>query len=214
MNIRSIEELEDFISKEHSWRRKELTNLRNIALASKHRLKSSLLRSNVPVLYAHWEGFVKKCSVAYCKFLNHKMIKYEEMRLSFHAFAVLNHFQGQFPHTRFDSYMAIVDQQTIKLDRIFVVDAEKYIDTKSNLNYDVLKDIASKLGLNHSLYELKENFINKEFIGLRNAIAHGEYKEVTEENFELLYNEVTTLITIFRNEVLNSAVQSKYLVGK
>ena len=213
MKIRSLDELEQFIAREFSWRRKELTNLKNLSLSSKDQIRCTLLKSSVALLYAHWEGFVKKSSIAYCEYINHQSLNYEQLTDNFSVCAVLNEFQGQYPHKNFKSLFKVLNGNEIFLKKC-KIDTVKFIDTGSNLNSDVLKEITQKVGVDYSLYELKENLIDERFLGFRNAVSHGEYRNISEDDFIELYTEVTSLIDTFKNQIVNAAVQKAYLSGK
>jgi hypothetical protein len=58
---------------------------------------------------------------------------------------------------------------------------------------------------------LKEKFIDEKFIAARNAICHGEYREIDSDEFILIFDEVVTLINSFKNELNNLIVQNKHL---
>jgi len=91
------------------------------------------------------------------------------------------------------------------------INPEKYIDTKSNLNSEVLKDITIKLGISYEPYELKENFIDESFLKLRNSICHGERFDVRLNEFKDLYQEVMNLMVVFKNQLSNQICQKSYL---
>ena len=211
MKVRSIDELEEILSNEYSWRRKELTNLRNLAATSRSPIKNTLLRCGVALLYAHWEGFVKRISIAYCEYINYQGIRYREVRSNFHVCAFFEKYQGQYPPKNFETYLRIVSGTAYSLDEKLTIDAGAYIDTKSNLNSDVLREITEKIGLDYSFFELKENLIDESFLGLRNAISHGEWRDVEDAEFENLYFEITTLIDSYKNLVSNAASSKSYL---
>lgn len=211
MKVRSIDELEQTIAKDFAWRRKELTNIRNLCLSSKKQMKSTLLKTGIALLYSHWEGFVKKSSIAFCEYINGKGIAYNDLTYNFHVCAILECFQGQYPHKNFKSVLILVDGSSIPLNKKCKIDTEKYIDTKSNLNSEVLKEITMKVGIDYSLYELKENLIDERFLGFRNAVSHGEYREIDETDFIEIFHEITNLIETYKNQILNSAIQKSYL---
>ena len=211
MKIRSINELEDVLAKEYSWRRKELTNLRNLASTSSSPMKNTLLRCGVALLYAHWEGFVKRISIAYCDYINFQGLKYSEVQRNFHVCALISRFKGQYPPSNFKTCISIVTHPFYSTDEKLSIDSKKYIDTKSNLNSDVLREIIAKVGLDYSHFELKANLIDESFLGLRNAISHGEWREVEEEEFTNLYLEVTALIDTYKNLISNAASTKHYL---
>jgi MAE_28990/MAE_18760-like HEPN len=210
MKIRSITELEDFISAEYAWRRKELTNIRNIALSTRKASQGSLLRASIPILYAHWEGFVKHLAMAKIQYLVAIGHKYSDLAPSFHAYAVLEEYKGKTLTKNFEALAKIMEGR-IDLSKSIKISPEKYIDAKSNLNSEVLKEIAIKASLDYSHFELKEKLIDESFLGLRNKICHGERVSITTEDFEDLYREVTELIDLFKNLVLNSVYDKSYL---
>lgn len=210
MKIRSADELEGLVSSEYAWRRKELTNLRGIAFSARNSARKNLLRSLIPILYAHWEGFVKKVSIAKLTYLVSKGLKYKDLNESFMAFAAFEAFGGQIPVNRFEAISKIA-KGDIGLDSSMQISPEKYIDTKSNLNSEVLREISLKVGVDYSLFVLKENLIDEKFLGLRNKICHGERVDVTSLEFDSLYAEVIDLIVLFKNQILNSVYAKSYL---
>lgn len=213
MRVRSIDELEYIIAKDFSWRRKELTVFKTLSLSSKKQMKIILLKSGIALLYSHWEGFIKNASIAYCEYINHKNILYKNLIHNFHVCAILEEFQGQYPHRNFKSAFKLVEDRELFFERKCKINSEKYIDTGSNLNSEILKEITMKIGVDYSFYELKGNLINERFLGFRNAISHGEYREIEENDFVYLFEEITALIAIFKNQIINSAIQESYLEG-
>lgn len=212
MKVRSIDELEDIVSREFSWRRKELTNIRNLSLSARSQIKLTLLKSGVGLLYSHWEGFVKKASIAYCEYINYQGLKYKQLKRNFHVCALLDVFEGQYPHRNYKSALSIIDGSALPLENKCKINSNKYIDTESNLSSSILKEITLKIGVEYSCYELKENLIDERFLSLRNAISHSEYREIDERDFIELFEEITGMIEIFKNQIINSAIQQSYLI--
>jgi len=70
---KTLEKLEDNLTKDISWRTKELINLRN-EIDAKFELDnqevSFLIRGSIALMYAHWEGSVKSQLTNYVNFLN------------------------------------------------------------------------------------------------------------------------------------------------
>ncbi len=187
--------------------------MKNLTLSSRSHIKSTLLKSSLALLYSHWEGFIKSISIAYCEYLNSQGLCYQNLKRNFHVCSLINEFQGQYPPRNFKSSYSIVTNESLRLKEKLKIDSEKYIDTKSNLNSSVLEELTQKIGISYAPYELKENLIDEKFLGLRNPISHGEYRSIAEEDFLILYEEITSLIDTFKNQILNSAVQKDYLVS-
>lgn len=79
--------LENQIQSELSWRKKEISEL---FLIAKENDKDVLLKSTILVLYAHWEGFIKKSSKIYLKYIIEKKIKIRALSSNFKAIAIKN----------------------------------------------------------------------------------------------------------------------------
>lgn len=210
MKIRSSMEFEDFVASEYAWRRKELTNIYNLARSGRKGMKETLFRSSIPIFYAHWEGFVKQSSIAKMHYLISQGFKYNELQPCFHVYAILEAYEGQIPSKKFEAWANITTGK-IDFSKSIGLSSISQIDTKSKLNYEVLREISIKVDIDYKGFELKENWIDEKLVGLRNKIAHGERTPVNEDEFEEFYSETTNLINLYKNELLNSVHQRTYL---
>lgn len=210
MKIRSTSEFEDYVASEFAWRRKELTNISHVARSGRKGMQEILFRSAIPLIYAHWEGFVKQASVAKMKYLIAQGFKYIDLQPCFHVYAILDANDGQLPAKRFEAWVDITSGK-INLSESLSANSASFVDAKSNLNSDVLREIAVKVGVSYEKFELKANWIDETLIDLRNKICHGERAPITESEFETVYQETTDLISLYKNELLNSVVQKTYL---
>ena len=59
---RTITLLHEAIEKEYSWRIRELSQFKSSILSASDKAQEGLIRAGVALLYAHWEGFIKKSS--------------------------------------------------------------------------------------------------------------------------------------------------------
>ena len=57
---RTLELLFECIENEYQWRIKELSIFRNTILSTNGKQQEGMIRAGVALLYAHWEGFIKK----------------------------------------------------------------------------------------------------------------------------------------------------------
>lgn len=205
-------ELEDYIYSEFAWRRKELTNLYQVVCTGKKGMKDTLFRGAIPIFYAHWEGFVKHSSIAKMHYLVAKGFKYTELQPCYHVYAILEAYEGNIPSKKFEAW---VDITSGKIDYTKSIGASSItqIDTKSNLNYEVLREVAIKSGVDYKPFQLKEKWIDEKLVALRNKICHGEKAPVNEAEFEELYTETTTLISTYKDELLNSIHRQTYLLN-
>ena len=211
MNVRSVAELQDFLDSELAWRKKEISNLKAAALSSKGLTKNTMFRAVIPIIYAHWEGFVKQAAIAVLKYFVTKKYKYSEMKHSFLAYAILEKYQRSFPAKKFESLADALVFSGMNLDVPMKLTPEVYIDTQSNLNSEVLRDITKKIGLSFTSFELKSKFIDESFLAVRNQICHGERVVILESDFLLICDEVAALINLFNNESINYVITQQYL---
>ena len=58
--VRTLNLLQDYLDKEISWRIKEIADMKIAVCRIETVSKKTVIRAATPLLYAHWEGFVKK----------------------------------------------------------------------------------------------------------------------------------------------------------
>ena len=87
------------------------------------------------------------------------------------------------------------------------------VDAESNLSSRVLRNLTTMLGLDYKVFESKAVLIDKRLLGNRNRIAHGHYLSLDVEDALELAREVLALMEVFRDEVENAVVLSRYKQG-
>jgi len=86
--LRTISDIQNHLNDEFGWRIQEIDNLKKVIPRVDSIQTRSLLRAGVPILYAHWEGFVKKSSEAYLNFVAHQGLSYRELKTCFILFGL------------------------------------------------------------------------------------------------------------------------------
>jgi hypothetical protein len=208
--MRHVEELSDHLARERIWRVREIRAL--VALASRSALstqeKEIYCRADVTLMYAHWEGFVKRASVHYLKHISFQRIRLDEM-----ADFVLTIYVNQSVSRSGDRLSAA------KMANILIrqhglrpkLGWKKVISTESNLSSVVLSSIITVLGLEKSLFETKYKFLDSTLLKERNAIAHGEKGDLDVQDLEEMSIHVIALLTTFRDAIENCAVLRSYV---
>ena len=206
MKIRSLLELNDVISRELSWRKKELATLSILVQKRRQHERAVLLRTAVPILYAHWEGFVKNTASYYLQYVSRRKLKYSDLQSNFIALAckaaLLESLQSNkiILLRQVVEFLMLNQMETSKIPYINV------IDTESNLNSAVFINILHQIGLSYdNFYITKELSIDGSLLKKRNAIVHGENLEVTEREFSELSQLVLDLLEYFRSQIENAA---------
>lgn len=204
--------LSDSLAEDLSWRKKELSDLRFLisqSSASTDR-KRVLSRSGITLLYAHWEGFVKKASTHYLEFVRMQRLKNKELSSNFVAMMVCQQFCNNVLSKKSSQYEGITNFFLQNQDERATFTHKEVIDTESNLKSKVLKEIIWTLGLDYSFFEPLEKLIDAVLLGKRNAIAHGEQEPISQKDYLDLHTKVVEMMENFRTEIENAAVGGKY----
>ncbi len=212
MAIRTTEELINKIDYEMSWRRKEIHDLKIIAASSHVSTirKKVLYRTGVALLYAHWEGFVKCIGSYYLEFISLQRVPLNKLKNNFVTLIYKKQINESFNANKFSVFDSITDTLINNNTVRARVPYKSIIKTRSNLNSKVLKEITWCLGIDYDSFATKEYLLDARLVNKRNHVAHGEELFVDEDEFIEMIDEVLNLITIFKNEVENSAVIGSY----
>jgi hypothetical protein len=213
MKVRTTLELEEKLDEDIAWRKREFTTLKFMLDNARGHEKLILMRASIALLYAHWEGHIKHCALVYLNYLNHLAPSYENMSDNFIQLSLGQKFSQGFSIKKFSSQKEIFDYLTQTQKSNFSIKEEVVINTESNLKYEVILNILDQLGLDSSLYQLKENFINSKLLKCRNAIAHGDRvnQQELEDTYSELEKELLIMITAFQNLIRNAVSTKGYL---
>lgn len=210
MKIRTKEELFDFLNNELAWRKKELSTLRSNVEKSNAKLEATAIRSGIVLLYAHWEGFLKRAAEAYLEYVINKKLKYRELSLNFVAISAkqkLNEFEQTDKatiHNQLIEFLFTCDEANVVISR------ENVIKTQSNLNSTVLKEMMTSIGLDFTQYDTKSKLIDEQLLKYRNNIAHGQYLALDSNDYINMHDEVRNMIENFKTDIENAALLAKY----
>lgn len=175
--------------------------------------ENALLRSSVALTYAHWEGFVKSSATAYLEFVAMQRLNYSELLPNFVALAIRSDLKAAAQSKKMDDHRKIVEFFLTRLQSQSSIPYRDAIDTQANLSSAVLKDIIATLGIDYSLYSLKEKLMDERLLRTRNQIAHGGYVEISKEEVLELQDEIIDLMVTFANQIANSASMQSYRVN-
>jgi hypothetical protein len=104
------------------------------------------------------------------------------------------------------------------IDEILDIGSERFgrvkadlVNTRSNLNYGVLKEICVICGIAADSFTSYETFIDKILLQRRNAIAHGEDTLVAISELDTIINTTIEIIRLFGDELENHVCKKAYL---
>ena len=210
--IRSEEDLVDKIASDRSWRIKEIQDFKNIILSSSisDNRKRMLYRAGVALLYAHWEGFVKKVGSYFLEYVAMQRLTVDELKNNFITLIIKGKLDHASNSKKYSTFGEIADFLLEKSSTRARVPYKGIVNTESNLSTKVLREIVWCLGLEYRPFEVKEKFIDSRLVDKRNHIAHGEEIFVDEEDMLEIIDEVLMLMEEFRNQVENAAILNSY----
>lgn len=191
-------------------RRMEFTNLRRIVLNyAGTSLEAVAVRMGIPIIYALWEGYVKEVCQLYLEHVEANVTCVADLRPPILAYLWTSHLRPLTGGLNFSRKVLIANLAlNAASSSVAFQPAEKEINTKSNLNFKVLEDIATHLCLDISSLKGWEKRLNA-LVYLRNNIAHG-YKPIrlSYSDFNDYANSMLFLMEAFE-QVLSTAVNNK-----
>lgn len=201
-------ELVRLINDDYTWRRKELQLIKSFIPTNSNSKQRAALRSSVPILYAHWEGFVKKSCELYLEFVAGKYLKHDELKSQFIVLSLskkigvldVKNIEEKTKHVQF-----LLDE----IDKKSNILTKNVIQTRSNLKYHVLREILFVVDIDESMFSSYESLIN-DLVDSRNNIAHGDYLRVEFETYLSMHNDIQVVMETLKTEIENSVILEKY----
>lgn len=212
MSIRTAENLDDCISEDFAWRKKELADIKGLILTKPltSAKRDTFIRAGVALLYAHWEGFIKSCAQNYVEFVAMQRLTYQELTPNFVGLALKTKIDEMRRTSNADFHTEVVEFFTSHMTDRSVLPYRRAVNTKSNLSSSVFYNIMCMLGLDYSSYETKEKLLDDRLVAPRNHIAHGQYLAIDETEYIELQNHVLQMMEMFRTQITNSAVLESF----
>lgn len=152
----------------------ELTSLRLLVLTQVgKRLEFSMVRTAIPMIYAQWEGYVKEVCQLYLEHVESVVKRCLDLHPAMLGYLWTPFLQRMASGLNAQSKTALAYDVVKSLEQTVIFrNAEKAINTKSNLTYEVLEEIAASLCLDISGLAGWKRHLNA-LVHLRNSIAHG-----------------------------------------
>lgn len=201
------------LDRELSWRKKELIGVYLDLPKEDDGLNNAQLkcRQAILLLYAHWEGFVKKFFRYYLeelaasnpdpRLLNNQLIGLA-MRSSIREAA------AERTSGKLGKCLRDVLDGAVTLPRIRT---ENAIRTQSNLSVRVLREILETVGFDRKRYAAYEASTIKLLLEHRNAIAHGEGTPIPLDVYKRYHHDVIDIISDMREHLEDQMAARAYL---
>ena len=211
--IKTIDQLQSALDKEFSWRLKEIANLKVVVRSSENLNKKTAVRAAIPLLYGHWEGFIKSASTNYLEYVNGQSLKYSELKSCFVVFGVKRKINDLIDSKNSNVSISTLEFLRDELDEKAKLKIESAIRTEFNLSSKVFSNIANSIGINTQNYESRYNLIDESLLNRRNHIAHGEYLDVDSDGFRELADEILFLLRSYKTDIENAVSLEEYKIS-
>lgn len=170
------------------------------------------IRMTIPIIYAHWEGFCVTVFRNLLRFFNAEILKYNNVTNNLFTYSQSKTFDYLKGKQSFQQRCKFAEGflKSI-LNEAIVFDMN--INTKSNLDYGVLKELCLQFGINIDPFMEFESKLNK-LVNIRNAIAHGENSfEIKIDKISEYMELVTQMMDKLYIEIYNFLKNKKYLAN-
>ncbi|HUP82068.1 MAG TPA: MAE_28990/MAE_18760 family HEPN-like nuclease, partial [Pirellula sp.] len=148
------------IDSDLTWRRKELSDLKTAVKGADEYSRPVLLRAIITMSYAHWEGYVRTCANRYFEHLTLRKKRFTDFERQIYVNSVLGKLdalhRGDFSvKERCKLVNDILDGGN---GRFSYVNPD-LVDTRANLNTDVVNDICMICGVDSGHFEQNRPFL-------------------------------------------------------
>ena len=225
-----IDEFEDFLDKDIAWRKLEISQL--FAILNTTESKEIVYKSLILLLYAHWEGFIKKSSKCYLKYVSDKNVRIQDLTRNFEAI-MLKRFAREcidLDSRNLAKEFALMDKQRKSAGKPFKISIDinnefdtNFIDTQYNLSSKVLASIIQIIGIKYNdAIKTREQFVDINLLKHRNSIGHGSQMDSEDagspsvldfDQIVKLKDFVMVMLNYF-SEVLLKYVEDEYYLER
>jgi hypothetical protein len=210
--MKILEEIEEA----NYWRESELTSLLKILICIRNEDdKKTLLNASIPLIYAHWEGFVSSSLKILMETLNEKELNCIDIHMNILTSCYEINLKEDLSNPTYEKesfkkkckkleYFVNLLNSNLKFQNFKV-------DTKSNLNFSVLEILCKKFNFNFKNFKDLGVKLEK-LIKRRNGIAHGENSFlITKGDMEESIKLYIDLSGLLKNEIEVFINEYKYL---
>lgn len=205
------EDLSNILDVDLIWRRKELSDMKTAVKTADLPSKSVLLRAVIAMSYAHWEGYVRTCANRYFEHLTMRKKLFVEFERQIYVNSMLGRLDALYRgRVSLEARCKLINDILDGANARFSYLNPDLVDTRSNLNTDVVKDICMICGVESSYFEQNRTFIDVLLLKRRNAIAHGQQEFIRTDEIEGLIANTLALMGYFRNLLENKVYTKAY----
>lgn len=207
--IRTLIQLQETLDSEMGWRIKEISDFK-LVTKKQPTASHTFTRAGVALVYAHWEGFIKAASEAYLNFVENQGHIYRDLKICFAVFGLKARLSLLDTGRKAKSNIEALEFVFSEIDKPAKMNMSSAINTEANLTSNVFANIAASIDISISPYETKFNLIDESLVSRRNKVAHGEYLDLSPEDFMVLADEILQMMRTYKTDIENSASLQSY----
>ncbi len=193
------------------WRRKELSDLKAAIKTADRPSRPVLLRAIIAMSYAHWEGYVRTCTNRYFEHLTLRKKPFVELERQIYVNSILGRLDAlRHGRVSLEARCKLINDILDGGDGRFSYLNPDLVDTRSNLNTDVIKDICIICGVDSNHFEQNRTFLDVLVLKRRNAIAHGQQEYIQADEIDDLVANILGLMGFFRTLLENKVYTKSY----
>lgn len=200
----------DELTRDLVWREAEMAVLRKslTLTVSGTPQEQSLLRANVAIVYAHYEGFCKFALNTYIDALKKLHLRRRDLSWGIATYSMRNfHDLLREKNSQIEFFTTLFKEFDSELDKIAEYESPPEI---SNLWPDLLISWLDKLGLGYSIIEEHQAVLHS-LVDNRNKIAHGKRLTIAKRSdFDKYFEVATSAMHEVAIEISNSLETKKY----
>lgn len=162
----------------------------------------------IPMLYANWEGFAKEALQLYVEFLEKSALAQREVHANLLAYSWSGSFRKLAGTLTHDRKVALIERFLGSLTEVLAFEKrEREVDTKSNLFFEVIEELARFFCLDISPMRDQSKKLDA-LVNRRNNIAHGGREQKLEDSDIDDYRTLVLTLMESLEKMLERAVQS------
>lgn len=203
------DDLASQLTQDLTWRLREISDLKAATRAADATARPALLRAVVTIAYAHWEGHVRFSAKKYLTHIALRKLTFSSLRTQFLRNDFLARL-GSISQKSLEERGGLVDAILAAGSNRFSKVNEDLVNTKANLNSEVLTDICRVCDISPAQFVGSKSFIDVILLKRRNSIAHGEETFLGLEELDDVTDGTIKLMRIFSNELQSKAYLRAY----
>lgn len=202
------------VTSDRTWRIREISDLKNAIRRADQPLEKVLLRALVTICYAHWEGHVRISVKLYLTHIALRKHQYATLRPQF----LKNYFLPRLSslstnNINMASKCLLLDEVLSSSNKKFSRVNDDLVNTKSNLNSEVLRELCLICEVPTEDFQEHETFIDAILLKRRNAIAHGEDTFIAQSDLNEIADKTTGIMRLFGDALDNKVHLKTYMAA-